>query len=58
MQDDVVIGLPADGTTTVSDSETNGFDRRLTDDEFERYSRQVIVPGMGKEGELLASGRK
>ncbi|KAL2154534.1 hypothetical protein VTH82DRAFT_3210 [Thermothelomyces myriococcoides] len=45
MQDDVVIGLPADGTTTVSDSETNGFDRRLTDDEFERYSRQVIVPG-------------
>ncbi|KAK3393436.1 hypothetical protein B0H63DRAFT_458222 [Podospora didyma] len=26
--------------------------RRLTEDEFDRYSRQMIVPGMGKEGQL------
>ncbi|KAK4192859.1 hypothetical protein QBC35DRAFT_399270 [Podospora australis] len=30
----------------------NGHDRRLTDEEFDRYSRQMIVPGMGKEGQL------
>src|SRR5690242_13921358 len=29
--------------------ETN---RRLTDEEFNRYSRQMIVPGMGKDGQL------
>lgn len=29
----------------------NGTSRRLTDEEFDRYSRQMIVPGMGKEGE-------
>ncbi|KAK1757902.1 hypothetical protein QBC47DRAFT_377240 [Echria macrotheca] len=27
-------------------------DRRLTYEEFERYSRQMIVPGMGKHGQL------
>ncbi|KAK4454557.1 hypothetical protein QBC34DRAFT_490358 [Podospora aff. communis PSN243] len=27
-------------------------DRRLTEDEFERYSRQMIVPGVGREGQL------
>ncbi|KAK3694376.1 hypothetical protein B0T22DRAFT_69305 [Podospora appendiculata] len=26
--------------------------RSFTDEEFERYSRQMIVPGMGKEGQL------
>lgn len=31
----------------------NGSSRRLTEDEFDRYSRQMIVPGMGKEGEFL-----
>ncbi|KAL2263150.1 hypothetical protein VTK26DRAFT_7974 [Humicola hyalothermophila] len=30
----------------------NGCSRRLTDEEFDRYSRQMIVPGMGKEGQL------
>ncbi|KAK1833741.1 hypothetical protein QBC39DRAFT_39233 [Podospora conica] len=36
----------------------NGSNRRLTDEEFDRYSRQMIVPGMGKEGQLrLINGR-
>ncbi|KAK0751764.1 hypothetical protein B0T18DRAFT_362461 [Schizothecium vesticola] len=36
----------------------NGTSRRLTDEEFDRYSRQMIVPGMGKEGQLrLINGR-
>ncbi|KAK0734505.1 hypothetical protein B0T26DRAFT_74392 [Lasiosphaeria miniovina] len=38
-----------------ADGDANGKDghsRRLTDEEFERYSRQMIVPGMGKEGQL------
>lgn len=42
----------ADGTTAAPESVANGCSRKLTDDEFDRYSRQMIVPGMGKEGEL------
>ncbi|KAL2147710.1 hypothetical protein VTI28DRAFT_7062 [Corynascus sepedonium] len=42
----------ADGTTAATESVANGCSRRLTDDEFDRYSRQMIVPGMGKEGQL------
>ncbi|KAK4167098.1 hypothetical protein QBC43DRAFT_231032 [Cladorrhinum sp. PSN259] len=38
-------GVVANGTHSYND-------RRLTDDEFDRYSRQMIVPGMGKEAQL------
>ncbi|KAK0657060.1 hypothetical protein B0T16DRAFT_316509 [Cercophora newfieldiana] len=31
---------------------SEGRDRRLTEEEFERYSRQMIVPGVGREGQL------
>ncbi|KAK4237198.1 hypothetical protein C8A03DRAFT_44923 [Achaetomium macrosporum] len=40
------------GATAATGFAQNGLSRRLTDDEFERYSRQMIVPGMGKEGQL------
>ncbi|KAK3904523.1 hypothetical protein C8A05DRAFT_13614 [Staphylotrichum tortipilum] len=44
-------GAPTNGTR-------NGHSRRLDDDEFDRYSRQMVVPGMGKEGQLrLINGR-
>ena len=39
------------GEDTRENMSTDGCSRRLTDDEFERYSRQMIVPGMGREGE-------
>ncbi|KAK4129041.1 hypothetical protein N657DRAFT_609015 [Parathielavia appendiculata] len=40
------------GTAASTLAARNGSSRRLTDDEFDRYSRQMIVPGMGKEGQL------
>ncbi|KAK3329849.1 hypothetical protein B0H66DRAFT_39515 [Apodospora peruviana] len=48
------------GTTAVSsvrkrtstEESRRGPSRPLTQAEFERYSRQMIVPGMGKEGQL------
>jgi len=35
-----------------ANGERFAHDRRLTREEFERYSRQMIVPGVGREGEL------
>ncbi|KAK0624785.1 hypothetical protein B0T17DRAFT_491760 [Bombardia bombarda] len=45
------------GTSSFSPSNginnnSNPLSRSLTDEEFDRYSRQMIVPGMGKEGQL------
>lgn len=37
---------------TASNGVNEYENRRLTDDEFDRYSRQMIVPGMGKEGKI------
>ncbi|KAK4196968.1 hypothetical protein QBC40DRAFT_334753 [Triangularia verruculosa] len=41
-----------DGRVTATNGEQNGTSRRLTDEEFDRYSRQMIVPEMGKEAQL------
>ncbi|KAK0748344.1 hypothetical protein B0T21DRAFT_344018 [Apiosordaria backusii] len=40
------------GVAIATNGEHNGFSRRLTDEEFDRYSRQMIVPGMGREAQL------
>ncbi|KAK4098814.1 hypothetical protein N658DRAFT_476462 [Parathielavia hyrcaniae] len=40
------------GTAASTPAAQNGCSRQLTDDEVDRYSRQMIVPGMGKEGQL------
>ncbi|KAL2017741.1 hypothetical protein VTK56DRAFT_1711 [Thermocarpiscus australiensis] len=40
------------GVAAAASTTQNGSGRRLTDEEFDRYSRQMIVPGMGKEGQL------
>jgi hypothetical protein len=52
-----VLNSEAMGETSINgksaaDPAPNGCSRRLTDDEFDRYSRQMIVPGMGKEGKF------
>lgn len=39
-------------------SNHNGETRRLTNEEFDRYSRQMIVPGMGKESMGCCSPNK
>lgn len=46
-------GFFINGPAAASNGTPNGCGRRLTEDEFDRYSRQMIVPGMGKEGETL-----
>ncbi|KAH6619439.1 hypothetical protein B0J18DRAFT_244509 [Chaetomium sp. MPI-SDFR-AT-0129] len=43
--------MPKNGFLSAGSSDGK-FSRRLTDDEFDRYSRQMIVPGMGREGQL------
>ncbi|KAJ4297416.1 hypothetical protein N0V88_004338 [Collariella sp. IMI 366227] len=47
-----------EGTTdgVFTNGTTNGASRRLTDEEFDRYSRQMIVPGMGKEAAQYIAG--
>ncbi|KAK4174833.1 hypothetical protein QBC36DRAFT_302492 [Triangularia setosa] len=42
----------SNGVATLANGERTGSGRRLTDEEFDRYSRQMIVPGMGKEAQL------
>ena len=32
---------------------TKELSRALTEEEFDRYSRQMIVPGMGKDGMVI-----
>ena len=52
----------ADGLASASGRNPNNLaggsecSRRLTHEEFDRYSRQMIVPGMGKEGNISLSG--
>jgi adenylyltransferase/sulfurtransferase len=52
MEEDTSGPSSTNGTAASAHATQNGFSRRLTDDEFDRYSRQMIVPGMGKEGKL------
>lgn len=37
-------------------SATKDISRALSDEEFDRYSRQMIVPGMGKDGMVALEG--
>ncbi|KAK4647986.1 uncharacterized protein QC761_106150 [Podospora bellae-mahoneyi] len=38
--------------SAATNGEQNGSSLQLTDEEFDRYSRQMIVPGMGKDAQL------
>lgn len=42
------------GTMAAMSSRPHGLRDSLTEDEFDRYSRQMVVPGMGKEGKHTA----
>lgn len=53
MGDDMRDYLSINGGPAAANRRANGCSRRLTEDEFDRYSRQMIVPGMGKEGQSL-----
>ncbi|KAK3362322.1 hypothetical protein B0T25DRAFT_445262 [Lasiosphaeria hispida] len=48
------VSAHVDNGEDVPDSGTSGasVSRRLTEEEFDRYSRQMIVPGVGKDGQL------
>lgn len=42
--------------SAATNGEQNGSSLQLTDEEFDRYSRQMIVPGMGKDGMTMSQG--
>jgi adenylyltransferase/sulfurtransferase len=52
MEEDTRDHSSTNGSAASAHATQNGVSRRLTDDEFDRYSRQMIVPGMGKDGKL------
>lgn len=54
MEQDTRNQLCTNGAGSAVNSIQNGPVRALSDEEFDRYSRQMIVPGMGKEGEICA----